>query len=203
VNVNPGLVDLLRPVNELTPDPHPIRDHPDSQIKAIAESLSTFGQQKPIVVDNEGHVLAGNGTLLAAKRLGWAEIACRTFVGTPDQARAFRLADNRTGEFSEWDPAHLDTLVADLDGEDRAAIGFTDQQLVGLLQQGGTWQPEAVRDGGLDKKAGQLALTAGEWRNLEPVLIAVKAARGAPDATWGQALTWLCETWLSDDKEPR
>jgi len=59
---------------ELSLDPANVRKHDRRNLDAIKASLRKFGQQKPIVVDTKGIVLAGNGTLTAAKELGWSEI---------------------------------------------------------------------------------------------------------------------------------
>lgn len=97
--INPGL--NARPISELTPDPKNVRAHSQRNIQAIAESLMQYGQQKPIVV-KDGVVLAGNGTLEAAKRLGWDIIACVEFSGEGNKT-GYALADNRTAELAEWD----------------------------------------------------------------------------------------------------
>lgn len=103
----PGLAPLLRPVATLTLDPKNARSHPERNLDSIKESLTRFGQQKPIVVAPDGTVLAGNGTLAAATALGWSEIAVVvTDLSGPD-ARGYALADNRTAELAEWDVARL------------------------------------------------------------------------------------------------
>jgi len=111
--VSADLRALLRPIDSLREDPANARVHDEPSIAAIARSLERFGQRKPIVVDASGKVLAGNGTLRAARRLGWTEIAATVGDGLADpDAIGFALADNRTAELSRFDPAKL-----------RAAIG--------------------------------------------------------------------------------
>jgi len=96
------------PIASLTLDPENARQHSQRNIEAIASSLQTFGQRRPLVVW-DGIVIAGNGTLEAAKSLGWDKIEItRVPEGwTHDQARAYALADNRTAELAEWDGAAL------------------------------------------------------------------------------------------------
>ena len=62
------------PISELTPDPNNARRHDAANLLAIAGSLEQFGQRKPIVIDQANVVVAGNGTLDAAKKLGWSTI---------------------------------------------------------------------------------------------------------------------------------
>lgn len=84
-------------------DPANARKHNEKNMAAIKGSLARFGQQKPIVIDKNNVVIAGNGTLTAAKALGWKEIGViRTHLEGPE-AIAFALADNRTAELAEWD----------------------------------------------------------------------------------------------------
>ena len=58
-------------IEDLHFDPANVRKHDEKNLEAIKSSLLRFGQQKPIVVDGKGIVIAGNGTLTAAKALGW------------------------------------------------------------------------------------------------------------------------------------
>lgn len=115
-------------ITSLRPDPANARKHDDRNLTAIASSLEKFGQRKPIVVTPDSIVVAGNGTLEAAKSLGWTQIAiARTPVGwTWDQIKAFALADNRTAELAEWDDNVLAEQLLELDanGWDLKDIGF-------------------------------------------------------------------------------
>lgn len=115
-------------ISELSADPNNVRTHDPRNIEAIKASLKAFGQRKPIVVTAEGTVIAGNGTLEAAKQLGWDEIAT---VETPDgwtsdQLTAYAIADNRTAELAGWDKPLLDATLEELalSGIDLADIGF-------------------------------------------------------------------------------
>jgi site-specific DNA-methyltransferase (adenine-specific) len=115
-------------VNSLTPDPANARKHDGKNLQAIAHSLEKFGQRKPICVTPDSIVVAGNGTLEAAKSLGWTEIViARTPVGwTWEQIRAFALADNRTAELAEWDDKVLADQLLELDanGWELEELGF-------------------------------------------------------------------------------
>ena len=110
------------PVGNLTPDPQNVRMHNARNIDAIKRSLSTFGQRKPIITakGNDGSliVIAGNGTLEAAKELEWTHI---DILEVPDdwdadKARAFAIADNRTAELADWNEIELTNALLELDG---------------------------------------------------------------------------------------
>lgn len=110
-NINPALQPLARPIEVLKEDPRNARRHDQRSVDAIAESLTLHGQQKPVVALKDGTVIAGNGTLQAARSLGWGRLAAVVFEDV-SMARAYALADNRTAELSTWDPA---ALAADID----------------------------------------------------------------------------------------
>lgn len=101
--INPALQGLAIPISTLVPDPNNARKHSERNIQAISDSLMKFGQQKPVVARGNV-VIAGNGTLEAAKRLGWTELAVIPFdIDKKLAASAYALADNRTAELAEWD----------------------------------------------------------------------------------------------------
>lgn len=103
-------------VTSLTMDPENARKHSERNIKAIAGSLEAFGQRRPLVVwDNI--VIAGNGTLEAAKSLGWDTIEITRVPADWDynRARAYALADNRTAELAEWNADVLAEQLIELD----------------------------------------------------------------------------------------
>jgi hypothetical protein len=118
-------------IESLTSDPANARLHSPVNIKSIMGSLENFGQRKPIVVTPNNVVVAGNGTLEAAKNLGWTEIA---IARTPrdwnwDQIKAFALADNRTAELAEWDVEVLKEQLLELDANGWAVEEFGFMQL--------------------------------------------------------------------------
>ena len=114
-------------IESLELDPNNARKHSKRNLDAIAASLNKFGQRKPIVVHN-GTVIAGNGTLEAAKSLGWKEIGITRCPDDwdADTAKAYALADNRSSELAEWDDLVLANQLLDLDGMgwDIEALGF-------------------------------------------------------------------------------
>lgn len=115
-------------ISELIPDPNNARKHDDTNLRAIAGSLREFGQRKPIVISQTNLIVAGNGTVEAAKRLGWTEIQA---VRVPsdwdaDRIKAFALADNRTAELADWNDQVMAAQLLELSevGFDIEEFGF-------------------------------------------------------------------------------
>lgn len=126
---------LARPIESLTIDPANLRTHGARSIEAIAASLKRYGQQRPIVIDAEGVVIAGNGLLEAARSLGWKQVAAVRSGLTAAERIGYAIADNRTAELSGWDmPALLTTLQA-LGDDERLAAGFTADELESLMRE--------------------------------------------------------------------
>jgi site-specific DNA-methyltransferase (adenine-specific) len=106
-------------IADLTPDPQNARQHDDKNLKAIMGSLKEFGQRKPIVITEAGVIVAGNGTIEAAKRLGWLEIEVVKVPSdwTDAQVKAFAIADNRTAELANWNQEVLTSQLLELEAE--------------------------------------------------------------------------------------
>lgn len=113
-NVNPSLVPLLVPIADLREDPDNANKHNERSVEDIAASFKEFGQQKPLIFKKGGTVVAGNGGLRAARRLGWTHVAAIQFDGPSERARAYAIADNRTAEHSERDEEILGRQLRDL-----------------------------------------------------------------------------------------
>ena len=115
-------------IADLTPDPQNARQHDDKNLKAIMGSLKEFGQRKPIVITEAGVIVAGNGTVEAAKRLGWLDIEVVRVPSdwTDDQVKAFAIADNRTAELANWNQEVLTSQLLELEAEgwELAEFGF-------------------------------------------------------------------------------
>jgi len=120
-------------LNRLTLDPRNARLHSQANIDAIKASLSEFGLQKPIVINKNNVVLAGNGTVRAARELGWETITVIEFDGSEEEERAFAIADNRSAELGAWDQTGLAELLTSLDDGLLAAAGYTPMTVDDLL----------------------------------------------------------------------
>lgn len=115
-------------IANLTLDPANARKHDARNLDAIKTSLEQFGQRKPIVITTDGVVLAGNGTVTAAKALGWTDITVAVAPAEWDKstAKAYALADNRSAELAEWDTSVLASQLVELttEGWDINLLGF-------------------------------------------------------------------------------
>src|SRR5690554_4979392 len=89
----------------------------ESAIEKVANSIKEFGFKQPIVVDANGVIVAGHTRWKAAKKLGFTEVPVIYASDlTPEQVKAYRLADNKTAEFAEWIPELLEQELEDLFG---------------------------------------------------------------------------------------
>lgn len=113
-------------VTSLTLDPRNARKHDKKNLKAIKDSLFKFGQQRTIVVTKDNVVIAGNGTVAAAKELGWETIDITRSQLTGENAIAYGLVDNRASDLAEWDDDNLKGLLSDLSdsGWDIEGLGW-------------------------------------------------------------------------------
>src|SRR5215207_8370243 len=109
----------LRSLDSIKPYPGNPRVN-DAAVQAVANSIRAFGWRSAIVVDEHDVILAGHTRYLAAQKPGLAEVPVHVAVGLfPDQARAYRIADNQTANLSTWDD---DKLVAKLMGLQAAGV---------------------------------------------------------------------------------
>jgi hypothetical protein len=132
--VNKALKSLLRPVGELHEDPKNARRHDKADLAVLARSYADHGQQKPIVVDADGKVIAGNGTLAAVISLGWTHVAALVYDGTSAQAAAaFALVDNRSAELSSWNFDNLKIALLELPPDLLGTVGFNEKELAALM----------------------------------------------------------------------
>jgi site-specific DNA-methyltransferase (adenine-specific) len=136
-------------IKDLTPDPANARQHDEKNLKAIQGSLNQFGQRKPIVITEAGIIVAGNGTVEAAKRLGWLKIDAVRVPGdwTPEQTKAFALADNRTAELASWSPEVLASQLVELE-----AAGFQIEEF-GFEVQEAPIDPSSIKEDEVPEEA--------------------------------------------------
>lgn len=153
------------PIEQLSQDPSNVRRHSERNLSAIVASLRKFGQQKPIVIDGKGIILAGNGTYEAAKRLGWDSLAVVQTDLKGTEAIAYAIADNRTAELAEWDDTALAETLRALQSEDFEieAAGWTEGEVDDLLEKlgrdlaGPDGQEGGSSEGGTPSGNGSLA----------------------------------------------
>lgn len=136
--ISPGLQPLAMDIDDIALDQHNVRDHDEKNSDAIQRSLQAFGQQKPIVLLEDGTVIAGNGTVTAARALGWTHIAAVKTQLTGNQAKAFAIADNRTSDLSEFNQQALAQQLSDLQQDidiDALTTGFDDDEIKKLIDE--------------------------------------------------------------------
>ena len=115
---------VMRKVAELKPYKNNPRKN-DKAVDAVAASIKAFGFKQPIVIDVNDEVIAGDTRLKAAKKNGLDEVPCVVASDlTPEQVKAYRLADNKVGELAEWDWDLLAGEMRDLATVDMMQFGF-------------------------------------------------------------------------------
>ena len=125
-----------RPVDVLIPYCRNARTHSDAQVAQIAASIVEFGWTNPVLVDGDNGVVAGHGRLLAARKLGLANVPVIELAHlSPTQKRAYILADNRIAENAGWDDELLRIELAELQESDfdLALTGFDADELLDIL----------------------------------------------------------------------
>src|SRR6266849_5645112 len=120
------------PLDRLIPSPRNARTHSDAQVAEIAGSIRAFGFASPILVGDDGDVIAGHGRLAAARQLGLVDVPVIQLKGlTEVQRRQLVLADNRIALNAGWDADMLHLELRDLSalGADLSVLGFTAKEL--------------------------------------------------------------------------
>lgn len=107
------------------------RHIPPAAIESVIASLRRFGWQQPIVVDSQNVVIAGHTRLQAARKLGLQTVPVVVADHlTPDEARAYRIADNRTHDYSTWDLPLLTEQLDELAGDFSEELGLADWEAI-------------------------------------------------------------------------
>jgi len=171
-----------RPLAEIKPYEKNPRIN-DAAVDAVAESLRRFGFRQPIVVDADGVIVCGHTRYRAAQKLGLTEAPVHVATDlTPDQIRAYRIADNKTAELAEWNLDLLPIELAELKdaGIDWSLLGFDQDELAKLFDPGvqqGLTDPddvpeppdEAITQSGDLWVLGEHRLLCGDAGNAEDV----------------------------------
>ena len=178
-----GLTVVRVPVASLHTDPGNTNTHPERNLRAIADSLASFGQVEPLVVQRgTGRVIGGNGRLEAMRAAGTAEVDVVEIEIDDTRAAALGIALNRTARLAEFDDEALARVLAELPQDLQLAAGYDEKELSGLLasvtpiveddapaplpdpvsQRGDVWMCGAHRVGCGDcTKAGDVAAVLG------------------------------------------
>ena len=145
------LKPLVQPIDKLKAAKHNPRK---GDVESIKKSYERFGQRKPIVADRAtGEIIAGNHQYLAAKELGWTEMAVVFVDDDRETAIAYGVADNRIGQLGEWDVEELVYALDNIGLVDVESIGFKESDVEdfrALLDEHQMSTPAiAIMDGGL------------------------------------------------------
>lgn len=128
-------------IDRLVPYARNARTHSDEQVAQIAASIKEWGWTTPVLVDPDGQIIAGHGRVMAARKLGLAEVPVMVADGWTDaQKRAYVLADNKLALNAGWDKELLALELSELKelGSDLDLIGFSEDELAALVKAGGT-----------------------------------------------------------------
>jgi DNA modification methylase len=128
-----------RPVADLVPFAKNARTHSEAQVAQIASSIREFGFNNPVLVDGANGIIAGHGRVMAARKLGLAQVPVIELAHLSEtQKRAYILADNRLAELAGWDRELLSLELTDLGdlGVDLVELGFDGAELDALLGHG-------------------------------------------------------------------
>ena len=123
------------PLGRLVPYERNARTHSDEQVAQIVASIQEFGFTNPLLVDGSDGIIAGHGRLMAARSLGLAEVPVIVLDHlSPEQRRAYVLADNQLALNAGWDMEVLALEIGELGelGFDLSLLGFSDEQLAEL-----------------------------------------------------------------------
>jgi DNA modification methylase len=132
------LAITYRAITDLIPDPRNARTHPKRQIDQLKASIQEFGFTNPILVDSDGHIIAGHGRLRAARAMGITEVPTIILSGLSEvQKRALRIADNKIALNAGWDleilQQELGELVSIDVGIDPTLTGFSTGEIDVIL----------------------------------------------------------------------
>lgn len=135
-NTFPAAKTELWPLGKIVPYERNPRTHPEQQIKLLAQLMTKYGVDQPIVVDENGVILKGHGRRLAAIEAGLKEFPVVRHVGLTDEGkRAIRIADNQVALLSGWDDELLKMEITELQahGFDLPMLGFSDDKLIDMF----------------------------------------------------------------------
>ena len=114
-----------RKIADLHPHPRNYRKHSEQQLLLIEASLEAHGQQRPVVIEDDGTILAGHAVVLAAERREWEEVDCHVYDGPhPEQ---FLIVDNRSAELGHDNRTELAELLVEVrdDAVKLSAAGYS------------------------------------------------------------------------------
>ena len=192
-------------VANLVPYARNSRTHSAEQVAQIAASIREFGFTNPLLIDEQGGIIAGHGRLLAAQKLGFDEVPAITLQWLSDaQKKAYVIADNKLALNAGWDDEMLRVEFQELQemGFDLELTGFSLDEIAGLeFDEGEEVGMPDLPDG--DKEPFQQKTFTLHDEQAAVVDDAITLARANPLADTGlnensngNALALICQQWL-------
>ena len=192
----------IKKVSDLIPYVNNSRTHSDEQVNQVASSIKEFGFTSPVLIDEQGGIVAGHGRVMAAQKLNLSEVPCITLKGlTEAQKKAYVIADNQLPLNAGWD---LDTLRLEIEtlqelDFDLGLLGFDDKVLDQLLDI--DCELPDLPDGDRDPYQQKTFVLHDE--QACSIDDAIKKAKSDPridtginENSNGNAISWICEQFL-------
>ena len=175
-----------KPLTELHPPERNVRMHTDKQLKEFRRSVEMFGQIRPIVVDEDGTILAGNGLFETLRSMGRTEADCYVVSGlTEAQKKKLMLADNRVFDLGVDDMAALDALVLELK-DDLDIPGFDEDLLRAMVMEADEASAALSEYGTIDQERAEEIRETGERYEARQAAAAARSEDCTPQATGEQ-----------------
>jgi ParB-like chromosome segregation protein Spo0J len=174
-----------RSIDSLIPYANNSRTHSDAQVSQVAASIKEFGFTNPVLIDEQGGIIAGHGRVMAAKKLGLAEVPCVVLDGLSEaQKKAYIIADNKLALNSGWDADMLKVEMERLGelGFDLSLTGFDDIELSGIFDgaedladglDGDAAEPRSLADRFLIPPFSVLNAREGWWQDRKRAWLAL------------------------------
>ena len=192
-------------IKDLIPYCNNSRTHSDEQVQQIASSIKEFGFTNPVLIDEQGGIIAGHGRVMGAKKLGLNKVPCIVLDGLSEaQKKAYIIADNKLALNAGWDDELLRVEVEHLKelDFDLTLTGFNLDEIIGLdFDIGDNIEMPKLKDG--DKEPFQQKTFTLHDEQAAIVDDALTLARTIPLADTGlnensngNALALICQQWL-------
>jgi hypothetical protein len=162
----PTFSDETRAISALKAHPLNVRMHPERQIAALGRNMRKFGFTQPILIVEDGTIVAGHARLEAAESIGIESVPVRVVRGwSAGEVRAYMLADNRLAELAGWDESGLRRELEAISGLDMdlADLGWSDDEVNRLMGDA----PAEFEDGFSDTErtaSGMAMVRVGPYR---------------------------------------
>ena len=189
-------------VGDLIPYVNNSRTHSDEQVMQVASSIKEFGFTNPILIDDDGGIIAGHGRLMAAKKLGLVKVPCiRLGHLSEAQRKAYVIADNQLALNSGWDLDSLRVEIERLDelDFDMGLLGFDADVITKLLDIEAELPelPDGDRDPFQQKT---FTLHDEQAAVIDDAILKAKTSplidTGLNENSNGNAIAWICKNWL-------